>query len=265
VAGVEGAPKRLTDEEVGAQLRRILGDAEAWQRRWEAGNLLPEVLPGSSLASDDARSSPYQVSHGIAQTSSTAVDHLHALKVLTLDAQILHNSAPYTLARSTIESAATALWILAPNGRTTRVVRRLIHAAQDARDGSHMITDAGIAMPRPLSQRLAEMDALAKKAGGEPVGKQRLNVTEMLREADTRKVSRMGVLNAWRVCSGFAHGRTWSSMALLQQELHPSSEPDVAKVRLTNRLDAVLWAAWAGHDLVHETLRQYYLRARGPA
>jgi hypothetical protein len=265
--GADVAPptsKRLSEGQAQEQLHRIFSDVESWQKRWEQGALTAEIEIGSSLAGDDKRSSPYQVSHGVTHTLSAAVDHLHALKVLVEDAGTLHNSAPYTLARSAIETSSTALWMLAPKRRADRVRRRLIYAAQESKDGATMATEAGVPVPRELPEIMAAIQGVADRADVGDVQQPRLNVTQMIREADRLDYTLMNALAAWRLCSGFAHGRLWPALAILEREVFPTPEAGVNVLRLTNRLHAVLWPAWAAHDLVAGTLRLFETRAASP-
>jgi hypothetical protein len=91
-------------------------------------------MPALAWQAAQRMGGPLHLSHAVSHLTSVAVDHLHALRALVVDAQALHNSAPYTLARSAIEAGATALWLLHPPQRDVRVVRRMRHAAQDTRD-----------------------------------------------------------------------------------------------------------------------------------
>ncbi|WP_410785873.1 hypothetical protein [Kribbella sp. C-35] len=58
-----------------------------------------DVQHRSSLAGDDAKADPYQVSHAVTQQIGVAVDHMHAIHALVRDAGALHNGAPFSLAR----------------------------------------------------------------------------------------------------------------------------------------------------------------------
>lgn len=256
------APSRLSEEEAAQQLQSLLSDVEDWRKRWEVGALGRLVETGSSLAGDDRRSDPYQVSHAIIQLITVAVDHLHALKVLVGDARKLHNSAPYTLVRSAIEAASTALWILAPRHRPTRLLRRLSHAAQDARDGTLMAQEEGVSVPREFSERTTELELMAQRVALASGKLERLNVMSILREVDSLGFTDLRALAAWRTCSALAHGRLWSSLSLLEREVFLSGEPSVATLRLTNSLSAVLWPTWVAHDLVVSALHLYEQRAQ---
>lgn len=256
-------PDRLTESQVDEQLRRIFASVEEMMDRFQVGRLTPRVEPGSSLAGDDRKTNPHHLSHAVTQLSSVALDHLHALRTLILDAGALHNSAPFTLARSATEAGATALWMLTPRTRTERVRRRLQLAAQNAKDGNRMSTDSGIPPPRALEDRLQQIRLLSERAGGgdrlPP-----LKISEVIRWADGQHFSSMRVLLAWQVGSGFAHGRLWSSISVLDREARQSTDPEVALLRLTNSKDRVLWVMWAAFDLLAATIKLFEQRSVAP-
>jgi hypothetical protein len=153
--------------------------------------------------------------------------------------------------------------MLLPASRAERVARRMALAVADAKDGTAMATGLGLPMPRDLDERVAEMKALAHTAGWEgPLPDAR--VTGIVRSVDNMGLHAIGPLSAWRVCSGFAHGRMWSTLSILEREVFESDDPSVAVLRITNRLDRVLWAVTASHDLLVQLLRLYELRAISP-
>jgi len=82
---------------------------------WFARTSAPpaEVQPGSELGEDDRATDYLHVSHMVTTSLIHAVDHLHALRTLLVDARVLHTSADFTLIRSGLENAATAVWLMA--------------------------------------------------------------------------------------------------------------------------------------------------------
>src|SRR3954451_8752379 len=124
-------------------------DGRAVQEKWiEAAPLIDRMMErvgapgefpvgaGSSLAGDDRASSPYHVSHALRVCLTAGVDHLHAVKVLVVDNEILHVGAPSSLARGALENFAAAYWILGPESRTDRIERQLRWHAKNFKDGS---------------------------------------------------------------------------------------------------------------------------------
>ena len=260
----QGQPPQVTERQIKQQLGRIMRDVEGWQAAASVHTLLPPVQPGSSLAGDDRRSEPYQLSHGVEHLVGAAVEHLHGIKALVLDARVLHNSVPFTLARGAIEAGAMALWLMAPTSRAERVTRRLRQTAQDARDGTRLALEAGSTPPRPLADRLVGMEAIAQQLNGQRIALPRLTSTEVVREAERVATTPLHVMVAWQIASGFAHGRQWATLSVLDQHTDTPAESDVVRVRLTNPLRNVLWVSWVGHALVEEALQLYELRAARP-
>jgi hypothetical protein len=122
--GEGDAPPRTLDPEV------IFAAVDGWLAM--TGQPSPEAEPGSALAGDTAKSSKHQVSHAAWNGITHAVDQLHALKTLIVDARVVHTYVPFSLLRSAIENAATAVWLLSPRKRDERVQRCLKLARHEA-------------------------------------------------------------------------------------------------------------------------------------
>jgi hypothetical protein len=92
------------------------------------------IEPGSDLAADDDKSHPYRVSHSARGFINAGVDHMHSLRVLILDAKILHAASDWTLLRGALEHLAIAFWVLNPVTRSIRIERALQCQAQNFKD-----------------------------------------------------------------------------------------------------------------------------------
>ena len=92
------------------------------------------VAEGSTLAADDSHRGGYPTSHAATWCAATAIGHLHAIKMLVVDAGVHHLLATSTLARGTIEAAATGLWMLSPPDKATRDERCIRWWCQNAND-----------------------------------------------------------------------------------------------------------------------------------
>lgn len=191
-----------------------------------------DVDPGSELAADDVASSPYQVSHAARSCLAAAVDHLHASKVLAHDSGLLHLAAPATLARGTIETASTGLWILSPDSRQERVRRTLMWHAQNIHDHFR----SGLAPKSSTkSERLARLEVVADRFGLSAKSyKSADSLTQILQTVEAEHPDLSSLLMSWRICSGFAHGRPWVYLGALQQEVVAKPEPGVFDIKLTN-------------------------------
>jgi hypothetical protein len=120
-AHIKGLP--LSDSQrAWAGMRMDFGEIGHWHA---AGADAHTEAPGSLLNVVDALTEPHQTSHLIGYLLHTAVDHLHALRMLMENAGTQHTFAPYTLIRCAIESASTALWILQDDDPRSVAVRTL--------------------------------------------------------------------------------------------------------------------------------------------
>jgi hypothetical protein len=101
-----------TEEQYQAKLWEIFDWAEATQGLMSRRELLPDPERDSQMEVDNGRTHPLEIAHSL-HALITAVEHLHALEGLVRKAELLHNSPPFTLCRSSIEAAATAVTIWA--------------------------------------------------------------------------------------------------------------------------------------------------------
>jgi hypothetical protein len=214
------------------------------------------VQPGSALYGDDLRSTPYHVSHDVNRLLGVGFQHVHALGCL-IRSGALHPSAPFTLARAAIETGAMAYWVLEPAARSDRILRRLQLARKDIMDGDSAATGAGIPVNRTRDVRLTELEDLADSVCGTRTipGLNPSAIVEQV-EAQLAPDQRMHQLLAWKVCSGFTHGRLWPETSLLKQEVI-QTDGDVVRLRLTNDLSRVLWVATAGWRVLNAATRLY--------
>ncbi len=250
-----------------AQIQRAAGliFGRVAHQRTEVEQLGPPA-PSSPLAGDDRTAHPHKVSQAAYRALGTATEHLAALRALVLQAKMLHPTAPYTLNRAAIETGAAAVWLLAPTTRPPRVIRSLQLTVGDAIDADTVASETGLPMRRPLEERRAEIDQLAQTIrGGALTRLPRASSSSIVRAADAACSSPVGVLTAWRVCSGFAHGRLWATLAVLQRdEVVDLPAPGDVGLRVTNSLDRLIWATMAAVDVVDTGLRLYRKRAASP-
>ncbi|MEN8652258.1 hypothetical protein ABCR94_17040 [Streptomyces sp. 21So2-11] len=123
----------------------LLDRAKPYETITQSHSLGWQVLPGSSLAGDDAKTDPYQLSHSAWNALSVAVDHRHCYRsTLVGDQQgteisiTLHTHAQYSLLRGAFENSARAVWMLGPSQRLERVQRRLSLQAGEHRHSDRM-------------------------------------------------------------------------------------------------------------------------------
>lgn len=86
------------------------------------------------MRSDGHDAAPYKPSQSLRRLLGVATEHLDAVYALLVDAQIQHPGAPFTLLRASIETAATATWLMTPNPRVERLRRTLCLARNNLKD-----------------------------------------------------------------------------------------------------------------------------------
>jgi hypothetical protein len=226
------------------------------QSRWQ-------VRDGSSLFGDDRKSAPYQVSHEVVGLIGSAIDHLHALQNLVEGANVLHPMATFTLARGAIETASAAAWMLAPAQRLDRVGRRLRFALKDNKD-SYQASN-GMGLTRPKTQEEVSNRILGiGEAAGIALSELRPTVTStsMVSAAQNIPGAPRLLLSMWRICSGFAHGRKWATLSVLDRE-ELSSDPDtkVGLYRLSSNTIGLASALHVAVDVTRAATDLYAQRA----
>lgn len=224
---------------------------------------LPAPELGSALLGDDESTDPHRVSHTAVRSIQAAAEHLDALRGLVGIAQLVHPSAPFTLVRGAIEAASAAVWVLAPAERQERGLHALMQALRNEMDLCTALGGLDDSVPpmRPsIDERRAEIDAIAAALGDS--GRVKLPTsTGIVQAAEEAGATRLPLLFIWRMCSGFAHGRLWPVLTVLEHEMEPSEDPTAARLRVTNSLDRVLLATFAGLDVTEHALGLYRRRA----
>jgi hypothetical protein len=218
----------------------------------------PEVERGSPLAGDARKSPSLQVAHAAWTAVVHSVDHLHALRALLGQAQIINLGAPYTLVRAALENAATAVWLLEPARRPERLRRRLKLAYDDAREEGNLqglLPAKALQGKRTAQERMVEIQALAVKLGLDPSDVAgRLSHEKIIRavakttfrddeESNEDRLSPEDqAALVWRLCSAFAHGKNWASFSWLEKQI-TRSEAGVHLLRLTGGVERLVTVA----------------------
>lgn len=219
------------------------------------------VEPGSSLAGDDKKTDPYQLSHAVRSAIGSSVDHMHAVANLVREARVMHPMAPFTLIRGAIETASAAVWMLSPTERRERVTRRFRWARLDAIDGYTVSDQLAMRRQRSKEDQLEHLLKLAIAAGAlRDHAQRRVTSTAMVTCADD--VPGSHALAAWRVCSGLAHGRLWASLAFLAREqVGEIDDADVGTFRITSDVPRLAWALGSAVSVTRHATELY--RSRG--
>lgn len=212
------------------------------------------VSPGSSLAGDDRASDPYQVSHAVQMCIVAGVDHLHAMKSLLIDLNVLHSAAPFTLVRGALEIFSSALWILHPAKRNVRVERVLRWHAKNFHDQHPALESLDMSDAATKKAKYARLAEIASRRAIVADVKGGYRSTEAVTYADTNAPTSKPLLS-WQMCSGYAHGRPWVYLGMADEEMfQDTDEPGVLKARVTSDPGKLLYpslhAQWLMKDLV---------------
>jgi hypothetical protein len=246
------------------QLDKIFILAEHWRDRTRRDISTP--APASSLAADDAATTPYQLSHAVVGALGSAVDHLDSLRVLIRQGQVLPARAPYTLLRAALENAAVAVWLLAPKSRDERVFRRLWLQWADENDRGLAYIGLDVDSDGVRDQVKDELRAIARRQGlaDELVLKTTARQPSWAHIVATAGAAAPGIdgsdaIFCWSVGSGIAHAREWAVLAALQRT-DGESVDGVTNVTLRASEGVVTALAATAGVMISEGWRLYDLR-----
>lgn len=234
----------ITDEnelatvaELRARLALVPGVLERWDR---IAKIPPKA--GSQMALDNTASGWRQVSHGITQQLHHAADTLRALTVLIPPEGPLTIPyvAHYAVARSALEAASLALWILAPDDPRLRVERHIRNAwrevsadaemtaaalkaiAADPTMGLTATLDRGRKQTKAWkSKHVSQIRACARRVGvADPTESDRtVGFAEIVRDATAATGVRAAYGEmVWREISGLCHPSMMRSMRAMDIE-----------------------------------------------
>lgn len=230
------------DRENGAHLAeaiRALEEVPGWASRTAADASRLRPAPRSQLQEDDAKASPYHLSHAAWRSLSTAVDHLACLRVLLTEAKVIHMYAPFTLLRAALENSCAAVWLLEPGSSVDRLSRHFRKVLDDIRNEEQvrdLMHQPGL---RSEAERLASVRTLAITAGlaGTAV-KARPTYWEIVKTVSESGPA-YGVLEVmWKLCSGYAHGDSWPTLSASQRTEVAGAAPEgVATFKIEANID----------------------------
>jgi hypothetical protein len=181
---------------------------------------LGEIDPNSDLAADDRDLNGMWVSMVVNNSILASLDHVITLRnIVTRDKGSVTVSAPWTLMRAALESAAIAVWVTAPGLRRTRRAHALRVWHHDFTERQKWEDDTQRKPPEQGKagvERAADILALATELGIRPTRvATRLAYSDAVADAGQLVGwSREDARALWREASAFAHGRTWPLLVL---------------------------------------------------
>ncbi len=142
--------------------------------------------------------------------------------------------APYVLLRGAIETAATAVWLLEPHERTTRLERRAAIEADDANESLKAIQSAGVLDPQDTTgERIRALQPIILAAGLEPANCRWKGYGAVIKAIDQNPSSRLSLEAAWRSCSGMSHGKFWAFTAVAVESQRVTVGPNEYRANFT--------------------------------
>lgn len=247
-----------------AEMFRHLDRVEPWLKRMDPDGPHERPRERSAMRRDDKETRPYELSQAAWHSLSHAVDHLHCLRTLLKDAHLMHMYAPYSLARAALENASTAVWLLAPDDRSERILRRLRFAALDIRGGEAAKKLIGATGPKSEAERLAEVRAIAQRRGlNESAAVNHVSYAEIVKAAgDTMPGGNKPFLLTWKMCSAIAHGDFWATLNVVSRMELPGAPAGLAHLKITANVDTLFFAVFFAVEMTDAGWHLYDERSR---
>jgi hypothetical protein len=229
-------------------------------------NPLPAPHPKSSLATDAGPLQAKWIVTPIGASFSAGIEQVLIFRRLVIELQIVGTVSPYALLRSALENFAQMAWLLGGNTREERRIRVLQTWAYDMDERDKYDKEIGHVPVPPAktgSDRRAEIFALGASLN---LPESRLKGKVLLGHTIRTAADEAGypggeAVAAWRMASGFVHGRMWPNLRATEPtEAIPM--PGGAMVRIVisdEKLDEI--AKWCDR-LLERSLSLYMRRAR---
>jgi hypothetical protein len=220
----------VEQDEEQEQLRLLMRElllVDEWLSRLGSGPGPMPVAAGAPLAGDDRWSDPFQMSHAVGSALVIAVDHAHCLRravegcvnCAPTELALLLNSY-YSLLRGAMENAARAIWLLAPEQRAERVLRRLRLQAGNVIQSDALCEVGAFPRKKPKADRLQRVEEIAQRSSISPAAAVKPpSNREIVRSAGEYIAHNAGHAEVvWRACSAASHGDIWAVLSLHDRE-----------------------------------------------
>ncbi len=252
-------------EELGIRaLQKYFGQLDAQAARVDA----LRVTERSSLAGDDLATPYMPVTSLFIGRLAVATDHLRGVQVAVQDSGWKVTAmSMFTLIRSAYESAAVAVWLLAPTSRDDRVLRAL-QLAVDARKSLHTVQMEAMGADERYASVLAKLER-DRDARPALIGA-RLDklpsITARIKEATPHlPVDFLPPITLWRLASGIAHGNMQMMRTVLEhKQLEDFGTDRTAHFRMTTSVGTLAMFYVAAFDMVTAAVELYEQRNISP-
>jgi hypothetical protein len=218
------------------------------------------------MRTDDERTHPYELSHAAWHSLIHAVDHLNCLQAVLRDARMIHMFAPYSLVRSALENASAAVWMLHPNVRTTRLVRRLRFAAANIDNSERMKRLIGTEGPRPKQELIDEVRDIARRAGvDESEAVRHVSYGEITKAVSSELGLDVVLPVVWGLGSGISHGDFWPTLiSPTEQADLPGTPPGMATLKITANVQMLMYVTTFATQTTRRGWQLYDQRCQPP-
>lgn len=254
-----------------AEIPAVLSD---WERIAQV-----EQKPRSELALDDSVTSWWQLSHSLTQHLNHAADALRTLTVLIpAEGELaIPYMSHFAVARSGLEAAALALWIVSPEDPRERISRHLANGWREANEESSFVNaildamakDATLGSPSEVDRgrkehkawrkkRVDHLRTVANRVGLEDPTRSSWNVgfAEIVREA-SQAIDLPGIYGEaiWRELSGLSHPSTIRAVRSMSVEEKTDYGDGTLGVILTSDVAKIRYSIEATHVIFRQAVR----------
>lgn len=180
---------------------------------------LPDPEPGCSVLADDAALGSWNTTTLVCNSITVGLLHVDSLSRLAVELGHLDPVTPWTVLRGALEDFSTAIWLLSGKGRRERQHRALTLWAQDFRNREQYEKDTGFKPTqnqKTAKQRLDEVVQLADRLGLPELPSRPKIEDRVMAAAVEAGLNGVKTRALWRVASGFAHGRQWPNLRVLE-------------------------------------------------
>lgn len=209
------------DADVVDTLHQLLEDLKSVVSEYDAIHRTP-TPKGSLLGADNVASDPEQIGHFVSYCMLQAVDTCRSITRVVggADGQVvLPIMSVFTLARSVVECSATAIWVLQPADRKSRVVRRLQIGHNELTHETELVKQMATSFDASSGQAAVRDDSSNRKQANRELrsiaAANAIAVSEYenrfpgwsrVVDAAGQHLDDPGALLAiWRICSGMSH------------------------------------------------------------
>lgn len=221
-----------SDAEVIALLDQLLADLAAVAQEYD---VLHRDAPtdDSVLGADNTATHPFQIGHFVGYCMLQAVDTCRSITRVVRDENgkvTLPIMSVFTLARSVIECAATAVWVLQPSDRRSRALRRLQFAHSELTHETELVKTMAVSFDKSEEQAAIRTDKKSRdgrnadlRAIADAIGiayneyeNQFPGWLAIIEAAGTEFQDENVLPSIWRMCSGMSHPSLSRGLNLLK-------------------------------------------------